>query len=392
MVIRIARILGRPNVGGPARTALHLTRRLADRGFETLLIVGASDPEEGDVLEGVTDLPVLRIPEMRRKIGFTDVAARRKLLQALTDFQPHIVHTHAAKAGALGRRAALKLRSSRPKLVHTYHGHSLSGYFPKPVSSVFAFIERRLATQTDRLIAVSERVKRDLVEVHTVAPGNAITVIDNGIDLTPYREPTPEWRAECRARLAPKDPTAFQILVPARLTAIKGQDLLLDALYGLGLAGMRIEAHLVGDGPTRAALEQSAGTMSKGITIRFHGFRSDLPELLAGADLVVLPSRNEGMSLALIESMASGAPILATAVGGTPDLIVAGETGFTCAPSGAALVVALRQALRDSPARERVAATARRIAFDRHSIERVIDMHADLYANVVALEPAARVP
>ncbi len=382
-MIRIARILGRPNVGGPARTALRLCRALPRDEFETLLVVGNSDPEEGDLLANVDDVRIERVPSMRRSIGFHDFAARRALEAILREFRPAIVHTHAAKAGALGRRAAFAAVPDA-KVVHTYHGHSLRGYFPRPIAALFASIERRLARRTDRLIAVSATVKRELAVVHRIAPAERIEVIDNGIDLSPFPTPTRERSAAARSRLAPRDPAAAQILVPARLVPIKGHLGLFESLDGVRLDGRSLEVHLVGDGPSRSELESAAAKLPARVIVRFHGFRSDLPELLPGADLVVLPSKNEGMSLALIEAMAAGCAIVATSVGGTPDLITHDVTGILVpGDDPRALAEGISRALSDNALRGRLGAAARERALARHSIERVVDQHARLYRDLV---------
>jgi glycosyltransferase involved in cell wall biosynthesis len=394
MPIRIARILGRPNVGGPARTALHLTRRLAAHGFETLLIVGAPGEREGDLLDGVTDVAIERIPEMRRAVSLSDVAAGRRLRAVLEGFAPTIVHTHAAKAGALGRRAALRL-ASRPKLVHTFHGHSLAGYFPRPLAAFFARIERELAAETDALIAVSEEVRRELALVHRIAPESRFTVIRNGIDLEPFTPPSEARRRDARARLRVSGAETKVVIVPARLAAVKGHELLFAALARWPASAPPLEVHLVGDGPLRSRLERRAARVerrSPGMRIVFHGHRDDLPRMLDAADVVVLPSRSEGMSLALIEAMAAARPIVATAVGGTPDLIATGTHGLLVPRDPLELVLALRRVLLDPAFASRLGAAARRAAIEHHDIERVVLQHAELYQGLLAGLPAPAAP
>lgn len=379
--IKIARILGRPNIGGPVRTVLHLTRKLAAHGYQTLLLVGASDPGEGDALAGVSDgegYTIRRLPSLRRSIGVSDFKAKRELTRALAGFRPDLVHTHAAKAGALGRRAAFSI-APRPRIVHTYHGHSLAGYFPKPVAKVFAWIERGLARRTDAIVAVSSRVKDELARVHHIAPEERITVIENGIDLAPFPEPTAQSRATARRALGVGG-DAFVVLVPARLVAIKDHDFLFDAIARWPADAPRLEVHLCGDGPLRTRLESRARELAARARIVFHGFRDDLPRVLHGADVVALTSRNEGMSLALIEAMAAGCPIVATNVGGTPDVVEEGVTGRLVASRDVAGFVAALLALASAPEiRGRMSRAARERARGRHSIERVVDDHHALY-------------
>ncbi|MFH0947005.1 MAG: glycosyltransferase family 4 protein [Planctomycetota bacterium] len=381
MTIRIARILGRSNVGGPTRTVLHLTRHLAAEGFETLLIVGHPGEREGELIP--RDEPaVVRLPGLRRSLGWSDLRALRLLRKILEEFRPHIVHTHAAKAGALGRRAALGLKA-RPIVVHTFHGHVLDSYFPKVVSLLFRQLERRLARSTDCLVAVSASDAKELSETHALAGPELFEVIENGIDLAPFRPPDAALRQAGRLRLGADD-RARLILVPARLAPIKQHRLLFDALDRLPAAVLPVEVHLLGDGPLRKDLERRASKLREGVAVRFHGFRDDLPAVLPAADLVALSSRREGMPLALIEAMAAGVPVVATAVGGVPELVLPGKTGLLV-PDGdiGSLAFALGRVLSDLQLARRLGLAGRQRALERHGLDRVVREHAELYRRLL---------
>lgn len=381
--MKVARILGRANVGGPAKTVIALCRRLVHEGIQTRLYVGESGPGEGDLLDGITDLDVVRIKELRRRVGLADLLAVPGLRAALQDFGPDVVHTHAAKAGFLGRRAAAGLRA-RPKIVHTFHGHILHGYFPAPVSAAFKVLERRLARESDALIAVSERVRDELVERHRIAPRTAFTVIDNGVDLSRFVPPDAVARRRARMRLEIDDVEALVILVPARLAPIKGHLLLFAALSRLPSEALPVRVEILGDGPSRDLLQRAARDLPDGVTTRFHGFRDDLPEVLPAADCVVLPSINEGMPLALIEAMAAGVPVVATAVGGVVDLIDNGTQGILATPGDASsLAFGLGRVLLDVELGRRMGLLGRARAQERYAIERVVQQHAALYRHLV---------
>lgn len=382
MTIRVARILGRANVGGPARTALALCRRL--EGVEHLLIVGESGPGEGDLAAGVDDVRIERIVGLRRSIGPADWRAARRVAAILERFAPDVVHTHAAKAGTVGRLAAGRL-ARRPCVVHTFHGHVLSGYFSRPVSAGFAALERWLAHRTDAIVAVSERVADELAFRHRVAPRDKFRVIENGIDLAQYPAVDAATRRDARLRLDASPDAARHVVVPARLVPIKDHATLLDALQHLPDAVLPLEVHLLGDGPLRATLERRAARARHGVRVRFHGFRDDLPRVLPAADVVVLPSRNEGMPIALIEAMALGLPIVATAVGGVPDLIAAGAHGLLVPPHDPlSLAFALARVLTDLSLARELGAAARSRAEERYSLDRVVAEHRRLYEELVA--------
>ena len=384
---RVARVLGRANVGGPARTVVHLCRRLASRGFETLLLVGDTEPFEGDLLDGVDDVVVRRVPELRRRLTLRDPFAVGALSRHLVEFRPDLVHTHAAKAGLLGRLAASRV-DPRPVLCHTFHGHILHGYFPRPVSAALALLERRLARRTDRLIAVSKTVRDELVDRHRVADASRFDVIENGIDLAPFPrldgEDAASARRDARLRLGIADDGAPVVLVPARLAPIKGHDLLFAALARLPSAARPARVELLGDGPLRASLERAARDLAEDIEVRFHGFRDDLPRVLPAADVVVLPSRNEGLPLALIEAMAASLPVVATAVGGVVDLVTHGENGLLATPGDeTSLALQLARVLTDLPFGRALGAAGRRRVEERHAIDRVVDQHEALYRSLL---------
>lgn len=376
--MRVARILGRANVGGPIKTVLALCRRLSAYGVTTRLFVGPSGPREGDRLEGVDDVDVVRVPQLRRGASPFDWRGIAQLRRLLRDFAPDVVHTHTAKAGLLGRRAARALEP-RPVIVHTFHGHVLRGYFAPPVVAALAALERWLARDCDAIVAVGARVASDLVDTFRVVERGRMVVIDNGIDLAPYAAlPT---RREARAALGlDADARAPCIVVPARLAAIKGHATLFGALAHEALAARDLDVVLLGDGPLRAGLERDAAQLGTGARVHFVGFVDAIERVLPAADVVVLPSINEGQPLALLEAMAAGVAVVATAVGGVPDLITDGLDGALVRPKDAtALARRLADELDDDRGRSARAAAARQRVFRSGSIDRVVAEHLALY-------------
>ena len=255
--VRVARVIARLNVGGPAIQAITLTRRLAPLGYETLLIRGSEAPHEGSMDHLADELGVrpLRIARMGRELGPGDIAAFVRLVRELRRFGPDIVHTHAAKAGTLGRLATLVPgRRPRPITVHTFHGHSLTGYFSRPKAALFLRIERFLARRTTRLIAVSDEVRDDLVRLGVAAPEH-IEVVALGLDLRPFHaEPADRARrrGELRARLGIPAGARVVTLV-ARLVPIKRVDRFLE-IARLLAADEDIWFLVAGDGELRDEL------------------------------------------------------------------------------------------------------------------------------------------
>ena len=260
--IRVVRIISRLNVGGPAIQAITLTRRLEPLGYDTTLIRGREDPDEGSMdylAEELGVKPVLA-GSLRRNPGFHDALALVSLVRRLRRARPDIVHTHAAKAGTLGRAAALLAyrRGRRPILVHTFHGHSLSGYFSERRNALYRRIERFLARRTDRLIAVSDEVRDELVALEVAEP-ERFEVIPLGFDLGPFLVGEPERRkrrAALRAEFGIAEDATVVTLV-ARLAPIKRVDRFLSLANRLSDAP-EVAFVIVGDGELRESLRSSA--------------------------------------------------------------------------------------------------------------------------------------
>src|SRR6266516_1121420 len=199
--VRILRVIARLNVGGPAIQAITLSRLLDERGYETRLIRGQEGAREGsmDALAEEFGVTPVNLPTLRRRIGLVDLVSLVFLVRQIRNWQPVILHTHAAKAGTLGRLAALLAGRHRPPvIVHTFHGHVLTGYFPPVISAAFTAIERTLARFTTCLIAVSEEVRADLVRLR-VAPPERIIVLQLGFDLSRFQAPEEERLARREA-------------------------------------------------------------------------------------------------------------------------------------------------------------------------------------------------
>ncbi|MDQ3678035.1 MAG: glycosyltransferase, partial [Actinomycetota bacterium] len=308
--MRVARIISRLNIGGPAIQAITLTTRLEPLGYETLLIRGSEGPHEGSMDHLAEELGVrpLRIARMGRELGLGDIAAFVRLVRELRRFRPDIVHTHAAKAGALGRLAALVPGRGRPRItVHTFHGHSLTGYFSPRKAALLRRIEHFLAARTTRLIAVSEEVRDDLVRLG-VAPAERFEVIRLGLDLSRFDVDEAQHHARGAALRAALDIPADARLVTliARLVPIKRVDRFLAVAQQVAAQLDDVWFLIAGDGELReqlCALPQPAGVV-------WAGFQRDVPAVCFASDVVVLTSDIEGTPVSLIEAQAAGVPVV----------------------------------------------------------------------------------
>jgi glycosyltransferase involved in cell wall biosynthesis len=367
--MRVLRIIARLNVGGPARHVVWLSEGLAKEGVETLLVTGTVPPGEDDMgdfaaAHGVT--PHV-IPSMSRELSPRDVVAIWKLWRLMVRFRPDVVHTHTAKAGAVGRIAGLLYRAvsrGRSVFVHTFHGHVFHGYYSPWKTRMFLAIERALARlNTHRIVVLSEQQRREIHETYRIGRPEQFAVIPLGIEsisiAAQRHEPT--------------------VGIVGRIASIKNHDMFLRVAERL-----RGEARFIvyGDGAERARLEQRARGVAE-----FAGTR-DAAEIYAAIDVLALTSRNEGTPLAIIEAMAAGVPVIATAVGGVVDLLgnveetrdgfEIRERGITAASDDdAGFAAGLQLLLRDAALRARFAGRGRAWAAKTHTKERLL---ADIIA------------
>lgn len=390
--LRVLRVIARLNVGGPAIHATLLNERLDPARFESTLVAGSEAAGEASYLDlhGRTLRSLVTIPDLGRELsGVRDVSALRQVIAVIRQTRPHIVHTHTAKAGALGRTAAWLCRV--PVIVHTYHGHVLHGYFSPARTRVFAGIERALARVSDALVTVSPKVRDELV-AFGVGRAEQYHVVPLGFDLDRFTHADAK-RGELRAELG-IDAFALLVGIVARLVPIKHHELFLEA--AAIVRERRPDTHfvVVGDGECRADLERLAERLGLGGHVHFLGWRADLDRIYADLDLVALTSKNEGSPVALIEAMAAGRAVVATDVGGVADVVADGETGrlVPAPPAGTATLFAdALLSLAEAPAlRESFGREGRRGVLARYGASRLVRDIEALYETLVAAHPRLR--
>jgi glycosyltransferase involved in cell wall biosynthesis len=348
------RVISRLNVGGPAIQAITLTNLLEPRGYETTLVRGREDPDEGnmDYLAEEYGVRPLLVPSIRRNVGWRDGIALGRVVRLLRRERPELVHTHAAKAGTLGRIAALIAFpfGRRPALVHTFHGHSLTGYFSSRRNAAFLRVERWLGRRTDRLVAVSAEVRDELLEMG-VGPSERFEVVEDGFDLSQFHVDGVERqrrRAAFRAEFGIPEGARVMTIV-ARLVPIKRVDRFLRVAQLL--ADLPDVVFLVvGDGELREELHDSAEARALGDRLVWTGMRRDIPDVCFASDVIVLTSDNEGTPVSLIEAQAAGVPVVGTRVGGVASVVLDGETGRLAAPEDEAGFAACVREVLDHPA------------------------------------------
>ena len=333
---KILRIHNRLITGGPSLNALYLTKYLSSQ-FETLLVVGEKEDHEQNayfLAEQMGIKPVL-IPDMGRSINpLNDYKAYKKVQKIIRDFKPDIVHTHAAKPGAVGRLAASSLNI--PAIVHTYHGHVFHSYFGKLKTELIINTERFLARKSHALIAISDKQKSELAEEFHIADKAKFKVIPLGFELKKFSEDQDEKRKKFRKEFNLGD-EEIAIGIIGRLVPIKNHNLFLEGInYVLNATSKKVKAFIIGDGETRQALESRAKQLSipfshdhdPNASLIFTSWRNDIDVINAGLDIITLTSLNEGTPVSLIEAQAANKPIVSTRVGGISDIVLENETAL----------------------------------------------------------------
>jgi glycosyltransferase involved in cell wall biosynthesis len=368
------------NIGGAAYHVHILSGRLDPGRFETLLVHGRLGPGEGSFESLAHDagctvevLTGLR-PEIR---PLSDLRALLGLMRVIERYRPHIVDTHTAKAGILGRLAATLSRRSRPIIVHTYHGHVLEGYFGLGLNAVYRFLERQLARVSERLIGVSQATVDDLVRLG-VAPPDRFRVVPYGLDLRRFLRPDSQAAASLRTQCG-TSPGEVLVAYVGRLVPIKRVDLVLRAIAAGRQEGVPVRLVVVGDGQCRPSLELLARRLGISDIVRFLGYLPDTSAAAAAADIAILASANEGTPVSLIEAAAAGRPAVATAVGGVPDVVVPGAGILVPPGDHTALAEGISRLARDSELRAQMGVRAREHVSRSFSIERLLHDIEGLY-------------
>ncbi len=335
---RVLRIINRFNLGGPTYNAAYLTRYMSPE-FHTILVGGMIEETEENsefIIRNLGLVP-MTLTEMHRSLNpVNDSMALRKISEIIEDFKPDIVHTHASKAGALGRRAAHKMEV--PIIIHTFHGHVFDAYFSGIKSLIYQNIERSLARISTKIIALSENQKQDLVEKYRICPEEKIRIIPLGFDLKRFCENTDEKRKKFRSDyLLDDDEIAIGII--GRIVPIKNHSLFLEGIkYVSEKSGKKIRAFIVGDGEDKCKVGEKCHDLKLGCVdftaekrkapVTFTSWIKDIDCVNAGMDIIALTSLNEGTPVSLIEAQAAGKPIISTNVGGVGNIVVPGKTAL----------------------------------------------------------------
>ena len=385
--VRVLRLIARLNVGGPALHVAYLARGLTPRGYETELVAGSLAAGESSMSFVAEELGVSVTPlrQLRRELSpLDDAFSIARVVQLIRAFRPHLLHTHTAKAGAVGRIAALLAGGARPPIVvHTFHGHVLRGYFGPRREAFFRTLERELARVSTRLVAVSPQIRDELVELG-VAPAERFSVIRLGLDLEGRAGASRDRGSELRRRLGLPE-AAFVVGWVGRMTAIKR---LPDVLAGFALLrerGVEATLCLVGDGPDRPLVQQCVRELGLADHVLAVGYQTDVAPYYPLFDVLVLASANEGTPVAAIEALAAGTPVVSTDVGGVRDVVSEGVDGLLI-PAGdvVALASALEVLARDPSLRARMGRAGAERARARYGVERLVDDVDALYRELLS--------
>jgi glycosyltransferase involved in cell wall biosynthesis len=382
--VKVVRFVTRLNVGGVAHHIIALMRGLDEIKYQQQLVCGVEPRGEKSMRQyfrGQAAGPIL-IPGLvgNPRLNASDVRAFACILNLLREQRPLIVHTHTSKVGLLGRVAARL--AGVPIVLHTFHGLVLKDHYGPVKSRVARAVERWLGRISDRLIVICEENRKDLVR-YRVATSDKIELIPLGIELHGFVASDVQHGA-LHAELG-LDPAAKLIGIVGRIAPVKNHRLFLDAAARLFARQPYAYAVVVGDGELRPETERYAHHLGIHRRVYFLGWRHDLPQVYADLDAVVISSNNEGTPVAAIEAMAAGRAVVATRVGGLPDVISNGKTGYLVEPGSAEqLALAIERVLKGGDAICELRRNARDAVIDRFNFARLVSDIDSLYQRLLA--------
>ena len=374
--IRVMRIIARMNVGGPAVQVSGLMRGFNAVDFDHRLYTGHCAADEADYLETVaTDVQAIRIDGFGRRVSLGgDVKAFISLISEIRSFKPHVIHTHTAKAGFLGRIASII--SLQPSIrVHTFHGHLLNGYFGSFKRSLVVIAEKVLAIFTDQLLAVGDKVRQDLL-IAGIGKKEKFGLMPPGlvINKLPAKDESLKSFGLSNSRL--------QCAFIGRVTQIKNPNRFLDVVSEVKKRGIDLDFFMAGDGELLEGCRKRISEQDLPVTVL--GWQSDIEKVLSAADIVVLTSDNEGTPLSLIQAGMAGLPVVTTNVGSVPEIVLEGVSGFVTHLDVQEIANALEKLATDKALRERLGLAAQEFTLANFGVERLVHDHEELYKKLLA--------
>ena len=380
--IKICRVIARLNIGGPAQHTIFLSAGLDPSRYESILVTGREGKAEGSMrdLAEAKGIKPIYIPELSRDISpADDLVAFYKLYRLFCQKGPDIVHTHTAKAGALGRLASRM--AGVPIILHTFHGHVLQGYFGPLKSALFINIERALARITTCIVTLSEGQREEILGFGIGRP-DQVVVVPLGLELDRF--------INCHSRAGELkkelglEPGARLVGIIARLVPIKGHRFFLEAVHQVAKVVPSARFLVIGDGELRTNLEAIVRDLRLSDLVYFLGWRLDLERVYADLDLLVLSCLNEGTPVSVLEAMAASVPVVATSVGGVKDLVEDGKTGILVPPGDVrSLAETMVRLLEDKGKARSLAEAARLYIYPRYDKKNLINEMDMLYQRLL---------
>lgn len=390
-MLKVLRILNRFNLGGPTYNATYLTKYMSPE-FTTLLVGGKNDSSEknSEYIANQLGVEPITIPSMRRELSpLNDLKAYSQIRNIIRDFRPDIVHTHASKAGALGRQAAISLNV--PVIAHTFHGHVFDSYFSNAKANLYKTIERKLAKKSSGIIAISDKQKDEIANKHRICESDKIKVIPLGFELNQFTENMDFKRFEFRDKYRIKD-DEIAIGIIGRLVPIKNHEMFLESLKKLmNKSSKKIKAFIVGDGEMRDYLKTKASRLGlehisvngyvppNDANVTFTSWISEIDMVNAGMDIIALSSLNEGTPVSLIEAQAANKPIVTTAVGGIENVILPNETALISNNNSEDFAEKLLQLVENKDLRKKLSTKGWNHVSYKYHYKRLIDEMTDYY-------------
>jgi glycosyltransferase involved in cell wall biosynthesis len=373
--IRVMRIIARMNVGGPAVQVSGLMRGFNAVDFDHRLFTGYCAADEADYLETVaTDVQAIRIDGFGRRVSFGgDIEAFNALVKEIRTFKPHVIHTHTAKAGFLGRIASII--SMQPSIrVHTFHGHLLNGYFGSFKRRLVVIAEQILAIFTDQLLAVGDKVRQDLL-IAGIGKKEKFGLMPPGLVIN--KLPTKYESLKSFGLFDSRLHCAFI----GRITQIKRPDRFLDVVSEVKKRGIDLDFFMAGDGELLEGCRKRISDQK--LPVNVLGWQSDIEKVLSAADIVVLTSDNEGTPLSLIQAGMAGLPVVTTNVGSVPEVVIDGVTGIVTDLDVQEIANALEKLATDKALRERLGLAAQEFTLANFGVERLVHDHEELYKKLL---------